>query len=466
MEWDAIFHEGRRSMKTELDVDLLVIGGGMAGATAAAYAANQGAMVLLVEKAAQMGGSAVLSGGGLARPNTLEDLQKVNPGGDATLGRALVDDYDAVIDWIVSLGVEVQQPGDTTPFLGLPATARGIDIIGYIERCRAAIVDSGSWVVANATVEELIVEDGRVEGAVVLDRDGPATVHAASTILATGGFQNDRELRRQHLGEKEVPMLIRSNAYSDGAGLRLGQSAGAALTPHMDRFYGHMVPAPLNHEFTQADFVRLAMIYIDTRCVLLSKRGERFVDESLGYYNNSRTVALQPGSRALLIGDQLMRSEAADGGVLARTLGYPRIDRPKEAAASGAHFAEAPTLRELDGLVAQWGYSNMEQSVLAYNEAMESGRDLEPLRQGNRRPLDIAPFFAVEVQPSITMTFGGLQIDGNARVLDEAGRPIPGLYAAGGDAGGYYHEKYCGGLGMACVLARRATRCALGIGLH
>jgi succinate dehydrogenase/fumarate reductase flavoprotein subunit len=76
-------------------------------------------------------------------------------------------------------------------------------------------------------------------------------------------------------------------------------------------------------------------------------------------------------------------------------------------------------------------------------------------------PIDQPPFYVVEAVPAITFTFGGLRIDPHARVLDEDDRPIPGLLAAGADAGGLYVRAYAGGLAAALVFGLRAASTAL-----
>jgi flavin-dependent dehydrogenase len=82
-----------------IEVDLLVLGGGMAGMTAGAIAAGRGLSVGLVEKGPEIGGSAVLSGGGMIKLESPEALIGVNPGGDPRLARVLHENFDAVIDW-------------------------------------------------------------------------------------------------------------------------------------------------------------------------------------------------------------------------------------------------------------------------------------------------------------------------------------------------------------------------------
>jgi succinate dehydrogenase/fumarate reductase flavoprotein subunit len=96
----------------------------------------------------------------------------------------------------------------------------------------------------------------------------------------------------------------------------------------------------------------------------------------------------------------------------------------------------------------------------AFNQQCESGRP-EPPRKFDAQPLVTPHYYVIEVIPAITFTFGGLRIDPQARVLDEQGAPIPGLLAAGADAGGVYHRAYAGGLAAALAFGLQAARTAL-----
>src|SRR5205814_2855552 len=100
------------------------------------------------------------------------------------------------------------------------------------------------------------------------------------------------------------------------------------------------------------------------------------------------------------------------------------------------------------------------QALLDFNRQCAEGRP-DPPRQFDAVPIDRPPFYVIEAVPGITFTFGGLVIDDDAHVLDGGGRPIPGLLAAGADAGGVYTRAYAGGLAAALVFGLRAARTAL-----
>src|SRR4051812_42146234 len=145
-------------------IDLLVLGAGMAGLTAAASAARSGASVVLVEKAPAVGGSATYAGYIHTAP-TLEVMREVNPGADPVLTARLVERFEAGLEWVRSLGVHVANP---VPVLGY---SRGCqtDMANYLHACERIVREHGELLL-NATAQRLLIEDGAVTGALVGER--------------------------------------------------------------------------------------------------------------------------------------------------------------------------------------------------------------------------------------------------------------------------------------------------------
>jgi succinate dehydrogenase/fumarate reductase flavoprotein subunit len=127
-----------------------------------------------------------------------------------------------------------------------------------------------------------------------------------------------------------------------------------------------------------------------------------------------------------------------------------------------ARAAVAHDLDELAYLPPEWGYDGnaIKEGLLEFNRRCADGT-VDPPRAYDATPIDQPPFYVVEAVPAITFTFGGLRIDPHARVLDKDDRPIPGLLAAGADAGGVYVRAYAGGLAAALVFGLRAAQTAL-----
>ncbi len=284
------------------DVDLPVIGGGMAGMTAAAKAAKSGLRVV-VEKGPEVGGSAVLSAGIIAAPADAQEFMGTNPSGDPARVAAFVQHYDDLIDFIESTGVWISPRVDgsttigvkTTDVLGFDMRGRAIDMIGYIQWCTAAVEQSGGAVVRSATVERLLTTGGSVTGAVVTDRDGTSDMHARYTLLASGGFHNHDQLKLQHLGPNAPFALSRGNTHSRGTGLQLGTAVGGTASEHMDSFYGHPIIYPIDHEFGVADYTRLALTFLVGFGIAIGPTGGRAFDESAGYWYAARMIMKQPG---------------------------------------------------------------------------------------------------------------------------------------------------------------------------
>lgn len=440
----------------DLDCDVLVIGGGMAGLAAACRAAGQGLVVGVVEKAPSVGGSALLSAGMLWCATDADDFLVLDPGADPGLVHLLVEQFPAASEWVATLGVPGSADVVMDAIHGFRSAGRQIDVPAFLRRAESVVDDAGGWVVRNARTEALLTDGGRLVGARVAQDGRTVAVRAASTILATGGFGGSPDLRRDLIGPDAEGLLVRANPFSVGDGLRLATVVGAALTDHTPGFYGHLVPAPLPGGLPPADFERLTHRY-SPHALLLDSDGRRLLDESVGYEINASTVARQPGARALLVGDDVIAQQARSGPAI-----FEQFDRLEEAARAGANVAVAPTLGALAAAAQAWGYRDVDGAVTRFNRHVE-GTDstLVPPRQRNRRPLRDPPFFALEVQPGMTFTFRGLRIDRNARVLGEKGQVVPGLLCAGADAGGLYASSYAGGLSAALVLGVRAADTAV-----
>ena len=165
------------------------------------------------------------------------------------------------------------------------------------------------------------------------------------------------------------------------------------------------------------------------------------------------------------------------------------MDKFALASRLGARCAVAHSLDELDDMPAEWGYpgAKIRAAVERLNGSLDQpdrtspGRrhdqrprteppysspdqpdQINPGRRHDQRPLTELPFYLLEAAPAITFTLGGLLIDPAGRVRSAAGGFVPGLLAAGADAGGLYHQAYAGGLAAALVFGRVAARTATG----
>jgi succinate dehydrogenase/fumarate reductase flavoprotein subunit len=412
--------------------DLVIAGGGIAGMAAAARAVELGLDVVVAEKGDEVGGSAALSAGIVWTAPDVEMARRAAPEGDPALLRALVEGFDAAVERVRATGVAVSERWTGQMGFGV---AHHVDVLSLLERYRA--LTAGALLTRTAVAELRLDAGGAVRGALLCGPDGPFEVSAGAALLATGGFQGDGELVGRLIGSGAEGMPVRSNPGSVGDGLRLGRAAGAALSGCLDRFYGHLIPDRLDR-FEAADYLPLTQ-YHSNRSILVNVRGWRFADESRGDELSNQAVLREPEGRAVLICDERVRREHAVGPP------YPHgqvVDRFAEAERAGARLARADTI---GGLVAHVGAWGVDAPALARTLAEAEGELREP------------PFHALAVAPCITSTFGGVRVDADGRVLDAGGRRVPGLYAAGADAGGLQGPGYVGGLALGLVQGPRVA---------
>ncbi len=330
-------------------VDMLVVGSGMAGLAAATVAAEEGARVLVIEKRWRPSGSAALSVGMFWAVPDFETLRQRVPLGDPDLGRAVVEDYPEAVETIRRMGVPVGEQVSGVMTVGV---GHSIDIHSLLDHEVAVIERAGGQIACDSTVRSLLIgEDGAVTGAIMRGRDGRlATVSADAVILATGGFQGDPDLVSTYMGPNADRMLVRFNRGSVGDGLRIGRAVGGATSRAMNTFYGHLVPSPLS-SFTEEQYMPLAR-YHSNHCILVNRNGRRFCDESQGDEVSVQELLAQPEAHGVLLCDERVRREWVVGEPLPNA---GLLDRLERVAAAGARLASADTLDGLVRQVSEWG---------------------------------------------------------------------------------------------------------------
>lgn len=439
---------------------VVVVGAGMAGLVAAVRAQQLGAKVTLLEKGPAPGGSLALSGGTLWTARTVQDLQRLVPRGHPLLGPILVDDFPDGVAWLQSLGATLT-PLDSKPdrvvYMMDPNPGAFIDhmVKTFLQR-------GGTLLTETAATNLRISSEGEVSGVTVRQGDGPRyDLDASAVILASGGFQANPEMMARYFGRWSDRFIRRGNPHSTGDGWQMAHDVGAGTSAAMSSFYGHLLPAPPAQVPTN-DFIAYTQ-YHSEQGVLVNREGVRFTDESLGDETNAQAVARQHEAVAYLIFDDPVYREFA---VRAGGKGARASDTFFESQALGAPSATASSLEKLAAAMQLHGLSapGLLASLADYNDAVAAGTaaNLPVPRRQLANPVATPPFYALGVTPGVTFTLGGLPINEHAQVLDRSGKTIPGLYAAGADAGGIHNEQYAGGLCLGLVFGRRAARHAAG----
>ena len=356
------------------------------------------------------------------------------------------------MDWLCATGIAV---ADISYHLHY-GKGYDFDVVAYIDHCRRAVEHAGGIIVRDTSADRLLVEHGRVAGAVVIDRDGETTVRAPWTLLATGGFSANPQLLECFVHRRAAAALARSNPHSRGDGMRLGVAAGAAISPFMKGFYGHVIQSPIRtwgprefRAYTQGGSIRSIMV---------NRLGQRFCDESLGDHQNAQRILEQPDGRALLLFDEAVRrGRGADDPGRHGDADRQGPDRHRR----GRACRPSPTAGRTSSGRQRPGASPPRQVSLPWRPTTARPRpgSRRPARRGHgtNDPTLRHPSTQSEGQSGVTATHGGLRVDTQARVLNANDRPIPGLLAAGADAGNAYGEGYAGGLAFAATFALLAA---------
>lgn len=474
--------------------DVIVVGAGNAALTAAISARDNGAKVVVLEKAPreERGGNTAFTGG-LFRfpyggmddlrpivrdnddPDTIivdpytaqdyqEDVTRVTAGrADRELIGTLIDRaYDTML-WMTELGVPwefnravgtVKVPGSSKQKMGRGAAIRvkgeGVELSATLFRLAE---ERGIEVRYETQVVELLQdeEDGRIEGVRVKTADGFALLQARSVVVASGGFQANPEMRTSYLGPDWSKVKVRGTRFNTGdvhraamkvGGQGYGEWSGCHATP-ID------ADAPVYGDLKRTDRTnRLSYPY----GILINLDGKRFLDEGENF--NMYTYAKT--------GEKVLQQR---GAVAFQVFDQQTVPLLEERYNTGTPV-EADTLEELaDGVEKRFGVMGFDKQVFletirSYNSAVSTGefnpdvRDgksttgLEPIKSNWATAIEQAPFVVYPVTGGITFTYGGIRIDPQARVVDYLDRPISGLFATGEITGGFFFENYPGGAGL------------------
>ncbi len=451
---------------TEASVDVLVLGGGLAGLCALNGAIDSGASAALIEKTSNLGGSTVLSSGLMAFAGT--DEQEVSGIHDNTaLLRAdlldtgkkcndpsLVDAYcaqqDATYRWLKDAGVEFGSPhpgsGQTVP------RSHHVDTDATVDLLRRRAIRAGGRIRTGSRADRLIVEAGQVEG-VTTGPDG-VEMRAGTVVVCTGGFSRSEALLTKFAPSME--RALRSGGVGNtGDGLIMGCAAGARLT---DMAFVKATFGIFPWQSSAEEGTGILALY--QGAIAVNGLGERFVDESLPYKVIGDACLAQPEALAYQIFDHAVM-DRADPSV-------PIYDFTRRLQSGQIKHAE--TLAELADQLGVDGAA-LERTVDAYNRASGDGR-LDPHGRralcggvGEPFPLVTPPFYGYPSTAVVLATYCGLNVDADTRVIHESGQVIPNLFAAGEVTGGFHGDGYVTGssLGKSAVFGRAAGRAAAGV---
>ncbi len=448
-----------------IDSDILVVGAGLAGFTAAVRAAEQGAKVVLIDKSAgTLGDGNVLMASGSLRaggksprttPGELYNFVMAEGVASPDLVKAWSTTCGRAVDWLIGAGVKITEsaPGriwlDQSGEVSLAPVYKKDVGTRALTKLKERFVQLGGNYLNHVEAQELLLENGRVCGVGGTQSGDAVELRSRATILSTGGFSANKNMVRQYIGRHADQCKLRGSKQCTGDGLRMALQIGAKAV-NLQYFYGHLISRKALVDDRFWPYPRLDS-FIDEG-LLIDRNGERFVDEGRGDVAVANELArAEDVTGATLIFDQESWDAARDDA-FANSVKTP-APNPWLMDNDGEIFT-APTIEDLAAAIGV-DAAALTKTVGQYNHAVQSGagNSLTAPRTGTPKVLR-APIYGLKVIPGITFTMGGILINGRAEALNQEERPIAGLYAAGDAIGGLmggYRGGYTGGLMQAAV---------------
>jgi len=461
-----------------MEADIAIVGGGLAGLTAGVVAAQRGAKVVVLERGTdeRYACNSRFAGGAfhVAYTNPEDDpadlraaIDRITKGeAQADLATAVAQNAGRTVRWLRDQGVAFE-PGNAPMYQWMAAPHRpmlaGFDWPDHgpdriLKTLTVKLQESGGTLRRGCEALELVMEGGICTGLRVRDGGTPAVILSKVVLLADGGFQGNAEMVGRYITKHPDKLFQRSAGTAMGDGIRMAEAAGAALV-NMERFYGHflsrdvMTGAHLS-PYPQVDPIAAAAIVVDGS-------GRRFADEGLGGIYMTNVVArFDDPLSAWTIFDRRIWEEGP--GVKSVYPANPTVEK----AGGKVYRADSPAeLAHQIGIDA----ATLTRTVETYNAALcgDNRASIDIPRSDGAvpaTPLAVRPLMAIPLVVGITNTMGGIAIEGRMRVKRADGAIIPGLLAAGGTTGGLEgggNVGYVGGLIKAAVTGLLAGENAL-----
>lgn len=444
------------------EVDVLVVGAGLAGICAAIEARNAGAEVLVMEKAPMVGGHSGMSGAGFFVGGTaiqkaagIEDSVERNFNDavesglkehgfikrDTAVAKRAFNEGPGAVTWLQGMGVQfLDKPAISAGTIACvhyvaPGYKRGAPVL--IKTVREQAQKLGAKFMLQTSLVSLVTKSGTpllgdpVVGAVMKTARGKLIRVKAKrgVVLASGGFANGPEMvKRLHPYLAGVHSL--GSPMNTGDGIAAASDIGANVVLEYYGFGMNMLCVGTR----KGQSFGLPMT--EAPLVVSNKAGQRFVDETRGYVAACREMITRKYPTGNWIFDEKTKVEF-EGGCLKPLFETEIVNKYDsiEALAIGEKI-------DPKALV---------ETIKQYNADVAAGKDSKFGRTRLLKAVDKAPFYAFEFEPKIYTSYSGLEIDPESRVLTESGKPIPGLYAAGDVCGHLVYQANLGAGGLGIV---------------
>ena len=429
--------------------DIVVVGAGGAGLSAAVAAAETGDMkIIVLEKQGIIGGNTNYSTGGINAAET--DVQKslgiddskqlffddIMRGGKneniPSLVWNFVDHAPATISWLTTMGADLSDvglmAGSSVKRTHRPkgGTAIGPHLMKVLKEATA---HQNIEIRTSNKVVGLLSSNGTVTGVKVQNANGSTyTLKAKAVIIATGGFGANLEMVTR-LQPSLAGFATLNHPGATGDAFDWVKSLGGA-TIQLENIQIHPTAEAVNH-------ILITEAVRGNGAILVNQSGKRFCNEMDTRDVVSAAILRQQSEEAFLIFDQGVRQSLAS----------------IETYANQHLLLQGNTISELAN-IAGIPAESLTESIARYNTQQKAGVDNDFSRSATEMTaaLETSPFYAVRVKPAIHHTMGGVSVNTATKVLKADGTPIPGLFAAGEVTGGLHGANRLGGNGVADIV--------------
>ncbi len=461
--------DGALAADRTIEVDVVVVGAGAGGLTAGVAATDAGLKTVVLEKNAIVGGGDNYMEGTFFVGSALQKADNIGVTPERQFKRVMdfhhwrinakalnswLKQTASVYDWLAEHGVHYEAV--KTAFIDGNRTwhmYKGGHGTVLVKTFSEAIKAKGGEILTSTPAKELIIENGVVKGVKVADKNGDTlTIRADATIIATGGFSDNKEMVKKYL-----PCAGYESAGSPGRtgdGVRMLESAGAKLVNMNVCMQAGLwlkgVPTDLQFGkdgVTKAEYVRLLAAlfqpYLKT-----SLKGDRVADETLPLEYISNAFE-EVGGEGFAVFDDKTREEMIQEGLPRGYFGmvtpgtkFTNLDELFERGVKDGFCFKAQTLDELAKMTGM-DPKRLKASANRMNELVKLGKDEDFYKDPKwLREVKTGPFYAIKGSLRTYATTGGADVNEHFQPLDADGNVIQGIYAIGQDAGGLYSDSY------------------------
>ena len=433
--------------------DIVVVGAGGSGISAAVKAETLGANVILIEKMPVIGGATALNAGTLIATGSkyqrevmketkdspelaYKDIFTVGKNrNDPTLVKMVTERVGGVVDWLIydmkiPYGPAATQYPDHSANRQLGVTGRSVN---YLNLMREKFLGMGGKLMLQTRAQELIRDDaGKVVGVRATDKDGNTVeLTSKAVILASGGYGAVKSML-----PKEMSNYVFYGLDSEtGDGYKMATAIGAG-TINLDlvKMYPQGVETVPGHGLAATASSTDTMK--KSGAIYVNKLGQRYVDENAALGVLTDMTVAQPDHIAYIVMDakawkEYVRKSLEDKLVPNEEtlMTWTKIvNNGRPVMAVSDNLAEAAKTMGVDA-------EGLAKTVAHWNDMVKAGKDTDFNRKITGG-LGEGPYYIVEQKVRYQTTLGGLKADADLRILDKAGKPIPGLYGAGCVVGG------------------------------